>query len=144
MYESGLHQQSGKLHDNIYLTLMQIYLNQGKTTKAFEKRISNFAVSQSPGIPKIKPGPPAKTKGRVSKRSVEIEVSEDYRISPSSTDSGKSDGDADDGNEEGGSTIMLDQVLDLLSRRWDRMHGAQALKLLPKETNLQVMVSWIV
>lgn len=61
------------------------------------------------------------------------------RFSLSSTDSSRSDGDADDFTEEGGSTIMLDEVLDLLSRRWDRINGAQALKLLPKETKLQVI-----
>ncbi|CAI9118497.1 OLC1v1020075C1 [Oldenlandia corymbosa var. corymbosa] len=143
VYESGLQQQSGKLHGNIYLTLMQIYLNQTKTTKDFEKRINKLVVSQSPGIAKIKPGPQAKTKGRAAKRSVEIEISEDYRISPSSTDSGRSDGDAEDGSEEGGSPIMLDQVLDLLCQRWDRMHGAQALKLLPKETKLQNLLPFL-
>lgn len=35
--------------------------------------------------------------------------------------------------------MMLDEVLDLLGQRWDRIHGAQALKLLPKETKLQVL-----
>lgn len=34
---------------------------------------------------------------------------------------------------------MLDEILDLLGQRWDRIHGAQALKLLPKETKLQVL-----
>lgn len=62
------------------------------------------------------------------------------RISPSNTDSSRSDGDGDaeESNEEGGSSIMLDQVLDILSRRWDRINGAQALRLLPRETKLQV------
>lgn len=59
-------------------------------------------------------------------------------MSPSSTDSGRSDGDAEEFSEEGDSTIMIDQVLDLLSQRWDRINGAQALKLLPRETKLQV------
>ncbi|XP_027116271.2 vacuolar sorting protein 39-like isoform X2 [Coffea arabica] len=142
VYESGLNQQSGKPY-GIYLTLLQIYLNPQKTIKNFEKRISNLVVSQSPGIPKIGPGPLAKTKGRASKKIAAIEGAEDSRISPSSTDSGRSDGDADDAVEEGASTIMLDQVLDLLSRRWDRMHGAQALKLLPKETKLQNLLPFL-
>ena len=41
--------------------------------------------------------------------------------------------------EEEGSNIMIDEVLDLLGQRWDRIHGAHALKLLPKETKLQVL-----
>ncbi|PNX89717.1 Vam6/Vps39-like protein, partial [Trifolium pratense] len=53
-----------------------------------------------------------------------------------------SDGDTDEFNE-GGSTIMLDEVLDLLSRRWDRINGAQALKLLPRETKLQDLLSFL-
>lgn len=60
------------------------------------------------------------------------------RVSQSGTDSSRSDGDADESNGEGGSTIMLDEILDLLSQRWDRLNGAQALKLLPRETKLQV------
>lgn len=55
-----------------------------------------------------------------------------------SSDSGKSDADTDEFAEEGGTSIMLDEALDLLSRRWDRINGAQALKLLPRETKLQV------
>lgn len=61
-------------------------------------------------------------------------------MSPSSTDSGRSDGDAEESSEEGGSSIMLDKALDLLSRRWDRINGAQALRLLPRETKLQVSI----
>ena len=119
---------------------MQIYLNPRRTTKNFEKRITNLVSSQSTTtIPKVNSWTTVKTKaGRLAKKIAEIEGAEDTRISASSTDSGRSDGDADDLGEEGGSTIMLDEVLDLLSQRWDRVHGAQALKLLPRETKLQV------
>ncbi|KAJ4851461.1 Vam6/Vps39-like protein [Turnera subulata] len=81
--------------------------------------------------------------GRGIKKIAEIEGAQEMRISPSSTDSGRSDGDADDFIEEGGSTIMLDQVLDLLSRRWDRINGAQAIKLLPRETKLQNLLPFL-
>ncbi|KAK7284072.1 hypothetical protein RJT34_18809 [Clitoria ternatea] len=43
--------------------------------------------------------------------------------------------DKGNGAMTNGSTIMLDRVLDLLSRRWDRINGAQALKLLSRELN---------
>lgn len=93
--------------------------------------------TQSPGIPKFGPGT-VKSKGRLPKKIAEIEGAEDTRFSQSGTDSGKSDGDTDDAKEEGASTIMLDKVLDLLSQRWDRINGAQALRLLPRDTKLKV------
>lgn len=91
----------------------------------------------SPAIPKVGPGS-SKNKVRLSKKIVEIEGAEETRISQSGTDSGKSDGDTDDANEEGSSSIMLDKVLDLLGQRWDRINGAQAIRLLPRETKFKV------
>ncbi|TMW98223.1 hypothetical protein EJD97_004346 [Solanum chilense] len=143
VYESGLQQHSAKSYGNIYLTLLQIYLNPMKTTKNFEKKITNLVSSQSPGIPKVGSGTPAKVKGVRFKKIAEIEGAEDTRFSPSGTDSGRSDGDTEDAAEEGDSTIMLDQVLDLLSKRWDRIHGAQALKLLPRDTKLQNLLPFL-
>lgn len=143
VYESGLQQHSAKSYGNIYLTLLQIYLNPTKTTKNFEKKITNLVTSQSPGIPKVGSGTPAKVKGGRFKKIAEIEGAEDTRLSPSGTDSGRSDGDTEDTAEEGGSAIMLDQVLDLLSKRWDRIHGAQALKLLPRDTKLQNLLPFL-
>ncbi|KAA8531881.1 hypothetical protein F0562_006402 [Nyssa sinensis] len=143
VYESLLRQPSVKSYSNIYLTLLQIYLNPRRTTKNFEKRITNLVSSQNTGSPRVSSGTSFKTKSRSGKKIAEIEGAEDIRISPSSTDSGRSDVDADDPIDEGGSTIMLDGVLDLLSRRWDRINGAQALKLLPKETKLQNLLPFL-
>ncbi|XP_044470200.1 vacuolar sorting protein 39 [Mangifera indica] len=146
LYESLAHQQSAKSSGNIYLTLMQIYLNPSRTTKNFEKRITNVLSSQNTSLPKVGSGTSVKTKGgRATKKIAAIEGAEDSRFSPSSTDSGRSDGDADgeEFSEEGGSTIMLDEVIDLLSQRWNRINGAQALKLLPKETKLQNLLPFL-
>ncbi|XAR57901.1 hypothetical protein NMG60_11026193 [Bertholletia excelsa] len=144
VYESALHQQSAKSNSNIYLTLLQIYLNPRRTTKNFEKRITNLVSTPNSSVPRVGLGASAKTKGSRSFRKIaEIEGAEDVRISPSGTDSGRSDGDADDIDEEAGSTIMLDEVLDLLSKRWDRINGAQALKLLPRETKLQNLLPFL-
>ncbi|XP_027770456.1 vacuolar sorting protein 39-like isoform X2 [Solanum pennellii] len=143
VYDSGLQQHSAKSYGNIYLTLLQIYLNPRKTTKKFEKKITNLVSAQSPRIPKVGLGTTGKVKGGRSKKIAEIGGAEDTRFSLSGTDSGKSDGDTEDAAEEGGSTIMLDQVLDLLSRRWDRIHGAQALKLLPRDTKLQNLLPFL-
>ena len=94
----------------------------------------------SPSSGKLKAGWSAvKAKGKGLGR----KIAEDTRIRAYSSDggrsdSGRSDYDTDDVIEEGSSTIMLDEVLDVLIQRWDRVHGAKALRLLPKETKLQV------
>ncbi|KAK6922718.1 Vacuolar sorting protein 39/Transforming growth factor beta receptor-associated domain 1 [Dillenia turbinata] len=134
-------QPSVKSNSNIYLTLLQIYLNPRKTTKDFEKRISNIVSSQNAATPKVGSAGWGKARGRLPKKVAAIEGAEDMKISPSGTDSGRSD--AEETSEEGGSNIMLDEVLDLLSRRWDRINGAQALKLLPRETKLQNLLPFL-
>lgn len=140
VYESTLQQQAGKSSGNIYLTLLQIYLNPRKTTKNFEKRISNIVSYPSTNISKVSSGSSVKAKvSRAAKKIAAIEGAEDMKIITSGTDSNRSDGDTDEPGEEGGSNIMLDEVLDLLSKRWDRINGAQALRLLPRETKLQVL-----
>lgn len=139
VYEST-HQPSAKsATNNIYLVLLQIYLNPQRTTAGFEKRITNLLSPQNKTIPKLTSTPSSRNRNRGSKKIAAIEGAEDTKVSLSSTDSSRSDGDADE-YSEGGSTIMLNEVLDLLSRRWDRINGAQALKLLPKETKLQVSI----
>ncbi|CAM8912255.1 unnamed protein product [Rhodiola kirilowii] len=138
------HQTSGKASNNIYLTLLQIYLNPRKTTKNFETRITNLVSSQNTNTAKSSPWTTARTKAsRLNRKIAEIEGAEDMRISPSGTDGSRSDGDTDDKSEEGGSPIMFDEVLDLLSRRWDRINGAQAIRLLPKETRLQNLLPFL-
>ncbi|KAJ7952999.1 vam6/Vps39-like protein [Quillaja saponaria] len=144
VYETAIHQPSVKSTGNIYLTLLQIYLNPRRTTNNFEKRITNLLSPQNPPIPKVGSVVSVKTKGgRGAKKIAAIEGAEDMRVSLSSTDSSKSDGDADEPIEEGGTAIMLDEVLDLLSSRWDRINGAQALKLLPRETKLQNLLPFL-
>lgn len=143
LYESMLHQPSARPVGNIYLTLLQIYLNPKRTTKNIETRMTNLVSPLTTSIPKVSSASSVKSKIRSSKKIAEIEGAEDIRVSLSSTDSSRSDGDADEFVEEGGSTIMLDEVLDLLSRRWDRINGAQALKLLPRETKLQNLLPFL-
>lgn len=141
VYESVIHQPSFKSSSNIYLTLLQIYLNPRRTTKNFEKRITNLVSPPNTSVPKVGSWTSVKGKGgRGNKKIASIEGAEDMRVGLSGTDSSRSDGDADESIEEGGYTIMLDEVLDLLSQRWDRINGAQALKLLPGETKLQVSI----
>ncbi|KAG2546338.1 hypothetical protein PVAP13_9KG027400 [Panicum virgatum] len=135
VYEEGAQQPS---KSNIYFNLLQIYLNPRKAEKEFEQKIIPVA-SQYPGIHKSSS---AKFKGgRTGKKVVEIEGADEIRFSPSGTDSGRSDGDGDDAND--GGPIMLNEALELLSQRWDRINGAQALRLLPRDTKLQDLVSFL-
>ncbi|KAF7828852.1 vam6/Vps39-like protein [Senna tora] len=143
VYDST-HHPSVKSPSNIYLTLLQIYLNPQRTTKSFEKRIMNLLSPHNTSIPKVSSMTSVKSRGsRGSKKIAAIEGAEDTKVSLSSTDSSRSDGDLDEFSEESGTTIMLDEVLDLLSRRWDRINGAQALKLLPRETKLQNLLPFL-
>ncbi|KAK7250872.1 hypothetical protein RIF29_33608 [Crotalaria pallida] len=142
VYEST-HKPSGKSPSNIYLLLLQIYLNPRRTTKSFEKKITNLLSPQKLTISRGSSKSLLKTRSRGSKKIAAIEVAEDTKTSLSSIDSGRSDTDADEFTEEGGTSIMHDEVLDLLSRRWDRINGAQALKLLPRETKLQNLIPFL-
>ncbi|KAJ7944289.1 vam6/Vps39-like protein [Quillaja saponaria] len=118
VYETAIHQPTVKSTGNIYFTLLQIYLNPRRTSKNFERRITNPLSPSSMAIPKAGTVMSVKTKGgRGTKKIATIEGAEDMRVSLSSTDSSKSDGDADESIEEGGATIMLDEVLDMLSSR---------------------------
>lgn len=81
------------------------------------------------------------------KKIAEIEGPEDLMQSLSSTDSapesGRSDGEE---STEGGKNMegmMLNEALNLLSRRWDRINGAQALRLLPSDTKLQQLLPFL-
>lgn len=141
VYES---QPSGKSHSNIYLTLLQIYLNPRRTTRNIERRINHTVSTPNAEIKRVNSSASIRSKGvRSTRKIAEIEGAEDVRFSPSNTDSGKSDGDADEASCEGGSNIMLDEALDLLSQRWERVNGAQALKLLPRETKLKDLLSFL-
>ncbi|KAJ4791315.1 Vam6/Vps39-like protein [Rhynchospora pubera] len=143
LYDECLNQPA-KPNSNIYLTLLQIYLNPRKTAREAQRKVA--PVSQM--APK-----PANSKlrgSRLSKKVVEIEFAEEARFSASGTDSGRSDGDMDELSEDGQSQdqegskgIMLNEALDLLSKRWDRINGAQALKLLPRDTRLQNLLSFL-
>ncbi|KAK9164148.1 hypothetical protein Syun_005050 [Stephania yunnanensis] len=136
VYEAGQRQPHSELYNNIYLTLLQIYINPQKMTKDFEKNIKNLVSPKNVSLQKV--GSIKPRGSRVGKKIAEIEGAEEVRFSLSGTDSGRSDGDGDEPVVEETSSIMIDEVLDLLSRRWDRINGAQALKLLPRETKLQV------
>ncbi|KAJ4967639.1 hypothetical protein NE237_014340 [Protea cynaroides] len=139
-YEVGQHNPSSKSYSNIYQTLLQIYLNPSRATKEFVSQLRNLASHQHAGSQKL--GAAKVRVSRTGKKIAEIEGADDLRFNLSSTDSGRSDVDGDEPNQEV-APIMLGEALDLLNRRWDRINGAQALKLLPKETKLQNLQTFL-
>ncbi|XP_045786696.1 vacuolar sorting protein 39-like [Trifolium pratense] len=141
VYDST-HKPSVKSPSNIYLMLLQIYLNPRRTTVNYEKKISNILSPQSKSLRRVASKSLSRTRSRGSRKIAAIEIAEDTKTSLTS-DSGRSDADMDEFIEEGSTSIMLDEALDLLSRRWDRINGAQALKLLPKETKLQNLLPFL-
>ncbi|MBA0643298.1 hypothetical protein Goklo_027607, partial [Gossypium klotzschianum] len=137
VYDSAVPRLPVKSSGNLYLTLLRIYLNPWKTTKYFENSIMNLASSPNTSTQKV--SSVASLKSKVGRKKIaSIEGAEDISIGPSNTDT-----TIEESSEEGGSTIMFDQVLDLLSRRWDRINGAYALKILPRETKLQNLLPFL-
>jgi len=127
----------------IYHTLLKVYLNPQISTKEFDRTIATLTASRGQVTHKV--GFAHKVKGHVAKKISEIEGLEDPTQNLSSADSapeiGRSDGEE---STEGGKSMegmMLDEALNLLSRRWDRIDGVKALHLLPSETKLQVNIA---
>ncbi|KAL8231097.1 hypothetical protein R6Q57_000875 [Mikania cordata] len=132
VYESEVNQ---KATGNIYLILLQVYLNPQRNTKKIEKKINNLVSSPSSGDLKVG-WSSIKSKGRrLGKKIAEIEGAEDKRMKAYNSDGAKSEVENDFIVEN--SMIMPDEVLDILRQRWDRIHGPKALRLMPKETKLQ-------
>ncbi|KAH9313387.1 hypothetical protein KI387_028422 [Taxus chinensis] len=145
---SQVHNPGQKTTLNIYLTLLQVYLNPQTSKNEFDQTIAVFNSSKEPATYKI--GPAHKAKGHMSKNVVEIiERIEDPRQSLSGTrndsapESERSDG------EESFETVtsiegnMLDEAINLLCRRWDRINGAEALRLLPSDIKLQLLLPFL-
>ncbi|KAI5082169.1 hypothetical protein GOP47_0001912 [Adiantum capillus-veneris] len=140
---------SEKAAANVYLTLLQVYLKPNAAVREYDRSVAsldftNKFASQRTSIAH-------RTKGHVARKVAQIEGADDNRQSVSSestAESGKSDGEdnlqynLNIGNERErsdreGEKVMLDEALDLLSCRWNRIDGAQALTLLPGDTKLQ-------
>ncbi|MFS7973297.1 putative vacuolar sorting protein 39/Transforming growth factor beta receptor-associated domain 2 [Helianthus anomalus] len=140
LYESEVNR---KAEGNIYLILLQVYLNPQRTSTKIEKRVKKLV--SSPRSRDSKVGwSSIKGKGRgLGKKIAEIEGAEDKRMKASSSDGGKSDFDDNDDIIEENSMVMPDEVLDVLRKRWDRIHGPKALRLMPKETNLQKLYPFL-
>ncbi|KAK1270003.1 hypothetical protein QJS04_geneDACA006178 [Acorus gramineus] len=133
VYESVRNRPSSRSSANIYVTLLQIYLNVRRVEES-ELRPQNPLPSFNTGYQKV--FSIKSNRRRVSNKIAEIEGADEIHSSPNGTDSGRSDGDVDELNGGGEGPIMLNEALDLLSKRWDRINGAQALRLLPRDTKL--------
>lgn len=139
---------------SVYLTLLQVYLKPTSSVKEYDRSVASLDFTSKFASQRI--GIANRNKGHVARKIAQIEGADDNRhnfSSESTTESGKSDGEDNwqhnviTSNERGlmersdqeGEKVMLDEALDLLSRRWDRIDGAQALTLLPSDTKLQCL-----
>ncbi|CDY53083.1 BnaC03g76730D [Brassica napus] len=111
IYESISYLPSGKPSSSIYLTLLQVYLNPKKSAKDFAKRIVALGSFESSDTTKMMESVlSSKVKGGRSKKIVAIEGAEEIRAGlSSSTDSGRSDVDAEEPLEEGNSSVMISE-----------------------------------
>lgn len=125
--------------DNVYMTLLKVYLRAETAVRDLEKFTNRLAPLQhSVNRPD---GGDHKGKGGVFKKISQIEGAEGgkfYNSADNSVDCCRSDNDDVSTNSvhEG---QMLDEALSLLSLRWDRMNCAQALRMIPSNTTLQVL-----
>ncbi|MCO5575279.1 hypothetical protein L7F22_029079 [Adiantum nelumboides] len=134
---------------NVYLTLLQVYLKPNAAVREYDHSVASLDFTNK--FASQRTGVAHRAKGHVARKVAQIQGADDNRqnVSGESTaESGKSDGEdnlqsnMNTGNNERerfaqGEKVMLDEALDLLSCRWNRIDGAQALTLLPGDTNLQ-------
>eukprot|EP00250_Pteridium_aquilinum_P027633 c3535_g1_i1 orf=204-3350(-) len=143
---------SDKTAMSVYLTLLQVYLKPTSAVREYDRSVASLDFTNKFASQRI--GIAHKAKGHVARKIAQIEGADDnrqYFSSESTTESGRSDGEdnwqynVNNGNERGTSEksdqeeekAMLDEALELLSCRWDRINGAQVLSLLPSDTKLQ-------
>lgn len=143
---------------NVYLTLLQVYLKPTSAVREYDRSVASLDFTKK--FPSQRVSITHKAKGHVARKIAQIEGADGNRQSLSSestTESGKSDGEDNwqqslsSGNESAAAErsdqneekVMLNEALDLLSRRWDRIDGAQALSLLPADTKLQRIYSFL-
>ncbi|KAH8942321.1 hypothetical protein BDL97_14G092800 [Sphagnum fallax] len=126
---------------NIYLTLLDVYLKPQAAINEFDRSIASLAPLR--GFVNQRTNVTPRMKG--TKKIAQIEEGAYYSgqsvSSESAVDSGRSEGEAETLEQQStvsAEGIMLEEALGLLSSRWERLDGAQALRMLPSDTKLQV------
>eukprot|EP00249_Psilotum_nudum_P022700 c28613_g1_i1 orf=68-3187(+) len=135
---------------NIYLSLLQLYLNPRSAIMEYDRSVRGLTSTRNAASQRV--GSAHKTKGHVARKIAQIEGAEGMKQSLSSNESaaesGKSEGEdfVERANQNGGvqsENAMLDEALNLLRNRWDRIDNAQALRLLPSDTRLQLLLPFL-
>ncbi|KAH7372762.1 hypothetical protein KP509_17G019800 [Ceratopteris richardii] len=141
---------------NIYLTLLQVYLKPAAAVREYDRSVAGLSLPNK--LTNHRTSVAHRTKGHVARKVAQIEGADDnrhYISSESTPDSGKSDGEENwqhntsigtidrERSDQEAEKMMLDEALEMLSCRWDRIDGAQALTLLPANTKLERLYSFL-
>ncbi|KAG6549551.1 hypothetical protein Mapa_008932 [Marchantia paleacea] len=132
---------------NIYLTLLEVYLKPKAAVREYDRSLMSLAPARTFTGARPSPQQQQRTRGAVSKKIAEIEGAEESKFNFSSAESAAESSRSDTEDLVEGPTsseeLMLDDALRLLSRRWDRLDGAQALRMIPSDTKLQNLLSFL-
>jgi hypothetical protein len=128
---------------NIYLTLLEVYLKPKAAIQEFDRSIASLAPIKNTINQRTTTAP--RTKG--ARKIAQIEDGAYYGgpSTNSSPENGPSESESEPLEQQSVSDqgIMLEEALGLLSQRWDRLDGAQALRMLPSDTTLQKLITFL-
>ncbi|XP_024386372.1 vacuolar sorting protein 39 [Physcomitrium patens] len=129
---------------NIYLILLEVYLKPKAAIQEFDRSIASLAPVRNTINQRTTAAPRAKGIKKIA------QIEDDVYFGGPSTDSTPENGRSESESEplEHQSTIadegiMLEEALTLLSKRWERMDCAQALRMLPSDTTLQKLITFL-
>ncbi|KAL2632858.1 hypothetical protein R1flu_004337 [Riccia fluitans] len=133
---------------NIYLTLLEVYLKPKAAVREYDRSLMTLAPARTFAGARPSPQQQQRTRGGVAKKIAEIEGAEESKFSFSSAESAAESSRSDteelvEGPTTSSEDLMLDDALRLLSRRWDRLDGAQALRMIPSDTKLNNLLPFL-
>ncbi|KAL3694865.1 hypothetical protein R1sor_008516 [Riccia sorocarpa] len=132
---------------NIYLTLLEVYLKPKAAVREYDRSLMTLAPART--FAGARPSPQQQQRSRgLAKKIAEIEGAEEIKFSFSSAESAAESSRSDteeflEGPTTSSEELMLDDALRLLSRRWDRLDGAQALRMIPSHTKLNNLLPFL-
>ncbi|KAG0561985.1 hypothetical protein KC19_9G108400 [Ceratodon purpureus] len=129
---------------NIYLTLLEVYLKPKAAIQEFDRSIASLAPVNNTVNQRATAAP--RTRG--ARKIAQIEDGAYYGSPSTDTtpENGRSESELEPLEQQSTVSdqgIMLEEALGLLGKRWERMDGAQALRMLPSDTTLQSLISFL-
>lgn len=129
---------------NIYLTLLEVYLRPKAAIQEFDRSIASLAPVNNTVNQRATAAP--RTRGIRKIAQIEDGAYSGSPSTDSAPENGRSEGELEPLEQQGTVSdqgIMLEEALGLLGKRWERMDGAQALRMLPSDTTLQKLITFL-